>query len=98
MNQDDFNPFYREYRPYIDMGPVLLSVPLNHYHSLSNGCPNNISSRMIDPYSLKKAKEDEEDKMLKEVRLPIGQVQTDIPLTCLLFKEYVPRNDQLKNR
>ncbi|WP_238326707.1 hypothetical protein, partial [Bacteroides fragilis] len=59
---------------------------------------NNISSRMIDPYSLKKAKEDEEDKMLKEVRLPIGQVQTDIPLTCLLFKEYVPRNDQLKNR
>ena len=51
---------------------------------------------MIDPYSLKKAKEDEEDKMLKEVRLPIGQ--TDIPLTCLLFKEYVPRNDQLKNR
>ena len=38
------------------------------------------------------------DKMLKEVRLPIGQVQTDIPLTCLLFKEYVPRNDQLKNR
>ena len=36
---------------------------------------------MIDPYSLKKAKEDEEDKMLKEVRLPIGQVQTDIPLT-----------------
>ena len=53
---------------------------------------------MIDPYSLKKAKEDEEDKMLKEVRIPIGQVQTDIPLTCLLFKEYVPRNDQLKNR
>ena len=53
---------------------------------------------MIDPYSLKKAKEDEEDKMLKEVRLPIWQVQTDIPLTCLLFKEYVPRNDQLKNR
>ena len=53
---------------------------------------------MIDPYSLKKAKEDEEDKMLKEVRLPIGQVQTDIPLTCLLFKEYVPRNDQLKMR
>lgn len=53
---------------------------------------------MIDPYSLKKAKEDEEDKMLKEVRLPIGQVQTDIPLTCLLFKKYVPRNDQLKNR
>lgn len=42
---------------------------------------------MIDPYSLKKAKEDEEDKMLKEVRLPIGQVQTDIPLTCLLFKD-----------
>jgi hypothetical protein len=50
---------------------------------------------MIRLCSIKKAKEDEEDKMLKEVRLPIWQVQTGIPSVCLSFKEFVSSNYQV---